>query len=62
MQRHGQIIQIKPGYLEKYRLLHAAAWPEVLERIGRCNIRRNQLHFHNDGILFASFELQWPEL
>ena len=55
MQRHGQIIGIKPGCLEEYKRLHAAVWPEVLERIGRCNIRNYSI-VHKDGMLFAFVE------
>ena len=35
----GQIGRLKPEMVEKYRALHAEAWPEVLEMIGKCNLR-----------------------
>ncbi len=39
MQRIGQVIRLKPEMEEKYRELHANAWPEVLAKIADCNIR-----------------------
>ncbi|MBU7005018.1 MAG: L-rhamnose mutarotase [Theionarchaea archaeon] len=55
MQRHGQIIGLKPGRLDEYREYHADAWPGVLEKIRECNIRNYSI-FHKDGYLFAYFE------
>ena len=33
MKRIGQVIKVKPEYLEKYKALHANPWPEVNEMI-----------------------------
>lgn len=33
MKRVGQVIKVKEEYLEKYKKLHAAPWPEVNEMI-----------------------------
>jgi len=55
MKRYGQLIRLKPGMLERYRKYHAAAWPEVLDMIRRCNIRNYSI-YHKDGYLFAYFE------
>jgi L-rhamnose mutarotase len=55
IQRHGQIIKIRPGKLEEYREIHSDAWPQVLEMIRKCNIRNYSI-FHRDGYLFAYFE------
>lgn len=55
MQRHGQVIRLKPGMLDEYVCYHAAVWPEVADRIHECNIRRYSI-YHHDGYLFAYFE------
>ncbi len=39
MKRVGQVIKVKPEYLEKYKALHANPWPEVNEMIKKCNIQ-----------------------
>lgn len=41
--------------LEEYKILHAAAWPEVLERIRKSNIRNYSIFFR-DGLLFSYLE------
>jgi len=55
MQRHGQVIKIKPDKLEEYKKYHAEVWPEVLDMIKKCNIRNYSI-YHKDGYLFAYFE------
>jgi L-rhamnose mutarotase len=55
MKRYGQIIGIKPEHFERYKADHAAAWPEVLAMITKCNIQNYSI-FHKDGKLFAYFE------
>jgi L-rhamnose mutarotase len=55
MQRFGQVIGIKPEHIEQYSQLHAAVWPEVLQKITECNIRNYSIYAHGD-LLFAYFE------
>jgi len=55
MKRFGQIIGVKPEYFDKYKDYHAAVWPEILDRITKCNIRNYSI-FHKDNLLFAYFE------
>jgi len=55
MQRHGQVIRLRPGALDSYRGYHAEVWPEVLDKIRECNLRNYSI-FHKDGYLFAYFE------
>jgi L-rhamnose mutarotase len=55
MKRHGQLIRVKPEKLEEYKKYHAAVWPEILDMIGKCNIRNYSI-YHKDGLLFAYFE------
>jgi len=55
MKRYGSVIRVRPEKLKEYRRLHAAAWPAVLERIRRSNIRNYSI-FYRDGLLFSYFE------
>ena len=55
MQRHGQLIRVRPEKLEEYQRYHAAVWPEVLATIRRCNLRNYSI-FLKDGLLFGYFE------
>jgi L-rhamnose mutarotase len=55
MQRHAQLIGIKPDQIAEYERLHAAVWPEVLATIRDCNIRNYSI-FRHGGMLFAYFE------
>ena len=55
MKRYGQIIRLRPEFLEKYAALHAHPWPEVNQMIRACNIR-NYTIYHHEGFLFACFE------
>lgn len=55
MKRYGQIIKVKPEYLEKYKALHANPWPEVNAKIKECNIQNYSIYFWN-GYLFSYYE------
>lgn len=55
MKRYGQVIKVKPEYLEKYKELHANPWPEVNRKIRECNIRNYSI-FYRDGYLFSYLE------
>ena len=55
MKRIGQVIKVKPEYLEKYKTLHANPWPEVNEMIKKCNISNYSIYYRN-GYLFSCFE------
>ena len=55
MKRIGQIIRVKPEMEARYKELHAACWPGVLEKIHDCNIR-NYTIFLRDGLLFSYLE------
>ena len=37
-RRFAQIVKLKPEFLDKYKEVHAAVWPEVLKQIADCNI------------------------
>ncbi len=55
MERHGQIIKVKPDKVEEYIEYHKNVWPGVLETIRECNIRNYSI-FCRNGYLFAYFE------
>ncbi|SFS71777.1 L-rhamnose mutarotase [Paenibacillus sp. BC26] len=55
MQRYGSVIQVKPEMLEEYKRLHAAVWPDVLERIKESHIQNYSIYY-KDGWLFSYFE------
>ncbi|KAK0609332.1 hypothetical protein B0T17DRAFT_501639 [Bombardia bombarda] len=55
-RRFAQIVKLKPEFVDKYKQVHAAVWPEVLLQIKHCNIRDYSIfHDPGTGILFASF-------
>jgi L-rhamnose mutarotase len=60
MKRYGMVIGLKAEQLEKYKQLHAAAWPDVLRMIRRCHIRNYSIYLRqlDDGrhYLFSYFE------
>ena len=55
MRRFGQVIGVDPQQFEKYKIYHAAVWPEILAMITACNIRNYSI-FHKDNMLYAYFE------
>jgi len=55
VKRYGQRIRVKPERIHDYERLHAEAWPGVLDRIRRSNIR-NYTIFRHGTDLFAYFE------
>lgn len=38
-RRIAQIVKLKPEFIDKYKEVHAAVWPEVLQQIKVCNIQ-----------------------
>ena len=55
MERHGQVLRVKPDKIEEYVAYHANVWPEILDMIRQCNIRNYSIYL-KDGYLFAYFE------
>jgi L-rhamnose mutarotase len=55
MKRFGQHAKLKPECVEKYKCLHAAAWPDVLKTIHACNLRNYSIYLIGTD-LFAYFE------
>lgn len=57
MKRYGAVIGINPEKKEKYKRLHAAVWPEVLEKISNCNIRNYSIFLREpENLMFSYFE------
>lgn len=61
MQRHGQVIGVKPEHVAEYVRLHAAVWPAVLATILACNIRNYSIFRYGD-LLFAYYEYVGEDL
>jgi hypothetical protein len=38
-RRYAQIVRLKPEFVDKYKEVHAAVWPEVLKAIRSSNIQ-----------------------
>ncbi|KAI1140984.1 rhamnose mutarotase [Hypoxylon sp. FL0543] len=56
-RRIGQVVKLKPEFVDKYREVHSAVWPEVLRQIEVCNIQDYSIfHDPGTGILFATFK------
>ncbi len=60
MKRYGSLIGLRPEKIGEYKRLHAAVWPEILEKIRDCNIRNYSIFLRKlpDGnnYLFSYFE------
>jgi L-rhamnose mutarotase len=60
MKRYGSVLGVKDEKLARYKELHAAAWPAVLEMIKKCNIQNYSIYLRKmpDGknYLFSYFE------
>ena len=57
MQRMGSVIGIRPEKIATYKELHAAAWPGVLDRLSKSNIRNFSIYLKQpENLLFSYFE------
>ncbi|KAI1392234.1 rhamnose mutarotase [Hypoxylon trugodes] len=57
VRRIAQIVKLKPEFVDKYKEVHDAVWPEVLQQIKDCNIRDYSIyHDPTTAILFATFK------
>ena len=59
-KRYGMVLALQPDKVEKYKRLHAAVWPAVLDRIRECNMRNYSIYLRTLGdsqpYLFSYFE------
>jgi L-rhamnose mutarotase len=59
VKRFGSVTGLKPQKLDKYKRLHAHAWPSILKKIKKCNIRNYSIYLQKIGdayYLFSYFE------
>lgn len=57
MKRMGMLVGLKPDRIAEYRKLHAAVWPEILDKIRECNIRNYSIFLREpENLLFAYWE------
>lgn len=60
LQRYGSVIGVEPSKLEEYKELHAAVWPDILNKITECNIRNYSIYLKqlddDRYYLFSYFE------
>jgi len=55
MQRYASVIGMPAENREEYGRLHAAVWPEILEKIYEVNIRNYSIYRYGE-LLFSYFE------
>lgn len=55
VERHAELIRIRPDRLAEYKRCHAEIWPGVAKTIEDCNIRNYSI-YERDGYLFAYYE------
>ena len=57
MQRMGMLIGLQADRVAEYKELHAAVWPEILDKIRECNIRNYSIFLREpENLLFAYWE------
>lgn len=57
MQRMGWVIGIDPQHIAEYKHLHAAVWPDVLQRIHQSNVRNYSIFLREpENLLFGYWE------
>lgn len=57
MERMGLMIGLNPDRIDEYKELHTAVWPEVLDRIRKCNITNYSIFLREpENLLFAYWE------
>lgn len=55
--RVATVNQLRSEKVAEYRRLHAAAWPEVLDRISSCNIRNYSIFLREpENLIFGYYE------
>ncbi len=61
VRRFGQLAQIKPGQVEKYKNLHTGIWPEVVAQLKKYHFQNYSIYMKElqpgqDPYLFSFFE------
>jgi L-rhamnose mutarotase len=53
----GMLIGLKPDRVAEYKKLHAAVWPEILDKIRECNILNYSIFLREpENLLFGYWE------
>jgi L-rhamnose mutarotase len=60
VRRFGQVIRVRPDWVEEYERLHANPRAAVTAAIRRANIRNYSI-FRHESLLFAYFEYVGPD-
>ena len=55
VRRIGQVIGVRPEWVESYKYIHANPWPEVMAAIKRGNIRNYPIYLSKIGEAFYIF-------
>lgn len=55
MERKGFVIKVKAQDMADYKRVHAAVWPEVLEKIRDCNIANYSIFLHEPTLLMFGY-------
>ena len=55
MKRMGHVIGLKADHLEEYKRLHAAVWPEVLDRLRQSHITNYSIFLREPELLMFSY-------
>ena len=57
MERHAQVVRLRPEAVTRYRELHASVWPDVLRTLRACGVRNYSIFLREpELLLFAYFE------
>jgi L-rhamnose mutarotase len=57
MQRMGMVIGIEAAHIDEYKALHAAVWPQVLERLQQAQVRNYTIFLREpENLLFGYWE------
>jgi len=56
MKRVGFLLKVSPDKVQKYKDLHDAVWPEMIDALHRNGWRNYSLFLRRDGLLFGCFE------
>jgi len=56
MKRVAFLLKVSPDKIEKYKELHRAVWPEMIEALRRNGWHQYSIFLHESGLLFGCFE------
>lgn len=57
MERMGMVIGVRPEFIKRYKELHSAAWPEILQSLSDCNVTNYSIFLREpENLLFGYWE------